>query len=308
MSSTSKLTDRIEKIATHSNTVSDSVDDDTEFSDDVLDEDYDYDHDQEEEEIVEIDEEEMMHMLDEQSPPLLLCRRLFHTNPAEANELQVLTKDEAQQLYERGFVMLETGRLATNEQVWNGRCAALELDGSGGMTDAAHFREGEGDDPYRDRTARTDRIAWLHHDKPPGNHPAFSSLLSRMDALRSDISSLLHLSPPTNPNATEIQLALYSGQQQGGYTKHRDAFPVDDINDVEQRRVTAILYLNDFALNSEVSGGCLRITTPSLDGGGGEYVDVAPVGGRVVVFMSGAVDHEVLNSKVTRVALTCWWK
>ena len=35
-------------------------------------------------------------------------------------------------------------------------------------------------------------------------------------------------------------------------------------------------------------------------------VDVAPVGGRLVMFLSGAVEHAVLPNLAPRIALTAW--
>lgn len=35
-------------------------------------------------------------------------------------------------------------------------------------------------------------------------------------------------------------------------------------------------------------------------------VDVAPVGGRLVLFLSGAVEHAVLPNLAQRIALTAW--
>ena len=35
-------------------------------------------------------------------------------------------------------------------------------------------------------------------------------------------------------------------------------------------------------------------------------VDVAPLPGRLVVFLSGAIDHAVLPAVSSRIALTCW--
>lgn len=84
------------------------------------------------------------------------------------------------------------------------------------------------------------------------------------------------------------------------------------------RRVTSILYLNESDWDA-AHGGALRVyhpqscsdNTDALDGGGADrdsnWVDVYPHGGRLVVFMAGAVEHEVLPAFAPRVALTAWF-
>ena len=37
-------------------------------------------------------------------------------------------------------------------------------------------------------------------------------------------------------------------------------------------------------------------------------VDVAPLAGRLVLFLSGAVEHAVLPTKAERVAVTAWFQ
>jgi len=91
----------------------------------------------------------------------------------------------------------------------------------------------------------------------------------------------------------ECQLAVYPGTGSAHYERHRDAFPVDDHQDDEQRRLTTILYLNSDTWDVE-DGGHLRIHAPIL--------------GRCVTFLSGAIDHEVLPCHKDRVALTIWWQ
>lgn len=108
------------------------------------------------------------------------------------------------------------------------------------------------------------------------------------------------------------------------YERHRDGFPsaADDEEDGGSgpmwRRVTSILYLNESDWPS-AHGGALRVYHPqrpssnadALDYGdpdrGGTWLDVYPQGGRLVIFMSGAVEHEVLPAYAPRVALTAWF-
>jgi SM-20-related protein len=172
-----------------------------------------------------------------------------------------------------------------------------------------------------DTNARGDEMLWLHG--PPAGAPGLASALARLHALRSDLAQLLSLA--SDAAVTELQLAVY---RPGGasYARHRDAFPEDTAPEGRpgQRRVTAVLYANDAAWDCAAQGGALRLhvpPTPLLDddeqasdaaGGlipGAAWVDVAPRGGTLALFLSGAVDHEVLpSSEEHRVALTAWFR
>ena len=84
------------------------------------------------------------------------------------------------------------------------------------------------------------------------------------------------------------------------------------------RRVTSILYLNESDWPS-AHGGALRVYHPQVPSSdaiaigsetsdaNSKWVDVYPQGGRLVVFMAGAVEHEVLPAYAPRVALTAWF-
>ena len=66
------------------------------------------------------------------------------------------------------------------------------------------------------------------------------------------------------------------------------------------RAVTAILYLNpDW---EEAHGGCLRVRLEDEKG----EVDIAPAWGRVVLFDSRRITHEVRPARHGRWALTAW--
>ncbi len=84
------------------------------------------------------------------------------------------------------------------------------------------------------------------------------------------------------------------------YKRHLDQFQA-----VPHRVVTVILYLNESWTESDE--GALRMYFPQKDGL--ERVeDVLPVGGRLVVFLSGEVPHEVLPTNKERISITGWLK
>ena len=82
------------------------------------------------------------------------------------------------------------------------------------------------------------------------------------------------------------------------YKRHLDQFHA-----VPHRIVTVILYLNDSWTDAD--GGQLRMYFPKEDGS--ERVeDVLPIGGRLVVFLSEEIPHEVLPTHKERISITGW--
>jgi SM-20-related protein len=82
------------------------------------------------------------------------------------------------------------------------------------------------------------------------------------------------------------------------YKRHLDQFHA-----VPHRVVTVILYLNEKW--TEEDSGALRMYF-SEEGGTERYEDVLPLGGRLVVFLSGEIPHEVLPTKKERISITGW--
>ena len=82
------------------------------------------------------------------------------------------------------------------------------------------------------------------------------------------------------------------------YKRHLDQFHA-----VPHRIVTIILYLNESW--TETDGVQLRMYFPQEDGS--ERVeDVLPLGGRLVVFLSEEIPHEVLPTHKERISITGW--
>ena len=78
---------------------------------------------------------------------------------------------------------------------------------------------------------------------------------------------------------------------------------VDQFHAVPHRIVTVILYLNESW--TEADGGQLRMYFPQKDGSE-RIEDVLPLGGRLVVFLSEEIPHEVLPTKKERISITGW--
>jgi len=133
---------------------------------------------------------------------------------------------------------------------------------------------------------RGDHIQWID----PGQAEACDSYLSLMNSLREAINRGLFL----GLEDFESHFAMYPPG--AFYLKHVDRFRDDD-----RRMVSAVVYLNDGWLPEH--GGQLRMY---LDND--RVQDVQPVGGCLVVFLSGEVPHEVLPATRDRLSLTGWFR
>jgi hypothetical protein len=95
-----------------------------------------------------------------------------------------------------------------------------------------------------------------------------------------------------------VQAALYDGTpgSPSFYHKHVDCSDPQS----NPRRLTAILYLNP-GWETARDGGALRAHLRD-----GSVRDVAPAGGRLLLFNSAEVPHEVLPARAPRLAVTLW--
>ncbi len=132
---------------------------------------------------------------------------------------------------------------------------------------------------------RGDSIQWLE----PGESVATDAYLSVMDQLRLALNQALYL----GLDDYESHFALYPPG--AFYQRHVDRFRDDD-----RRTVSAVLYLNEGWLAEQ--GGALRIYPAE------QAYDIAPLGGRLVIFMSGELSHEVLPATRERLSLTGWFR
>jgi SM-20-related protein len=138
---------------------------------------------------------------------------------------------------------------------------------------------------------RSDKVLWMDENLLT---PLQETYWGMMNDLKSAINQRCFL----GLRSFEAHFAMYP--QGSFYLRHLDRF-----QSVSYRTVTVILYLNDSWEKSD--GGALRMFFTQADGIE-VYKDFLPVGGRLVVFLSGEIPHEVLPTKKERISITGWMK
>lgn len=134
---------------------------------------------------------------------------------------------------------------------------------------------------------RRDRIAWV-----TGASEAQAGLLGQLEQLRSYLNQNLFM----GLRRYETQFAVYHAGD--FYRRHVDSF-----RGAATRLVSLVLYLN--ANWQSEDGGELRLY-PSE--GETAPLNIGPQGGRVVVFLSEDIHHEVLPVSATRYSIACWYR
>ncbi|AEK61479.1 hypothetical protein CFU_1647 [Collimonas fungivorans Ter331] len=133
---------------------------------------------------------------------------------------------------------------------------------------------------------RGDRILWLQ----AGQSLACDRYLQIMESLRVALNRELYL----GLDEYESHFAFYAPG--AGYQAHLDRFRDDDC-----RTVSVVIYLNQDWLPEQ--GGALRLHPL-----GKSTEDIAPVGSRLVLFLSADMVHEVLPATRDRLSLAGWFR
>jgi Rps23 Pro-64 3,4-dihydroxylase Tpa1-like proline 4-hydroxylase len=162
--------------------------------------------------------------------------------------------------------------------------------------------------------SRQDVVGWLSAASAVRAGKATAAAVALLSGVAYELNRGLGLSLVVPP---QCMCATYNGNG-AHYVAHRDNVCVagddshgtGDADCANLREVTAILYTSlDW---KEPHGGCLRVhkavSTASDDAGDDSFVDVAPLAGRLVLFRSKEVLHEVLPSFATRTAVSCWFQ
>jgi SM-20-related protein len=137
----------------------------------------------------------------------------------------------------------------------------------------------------RREEVRGDRTCWLVEPLFAEERALLADLeLLRLDFNRTAVLGLFDL---------ELHYAWYPPG--AGYARH-----VDQLQGRDQRAVSLILYLND-AWQHE-AGGELRI----FDADG--FLDIEPIAGRLVCFLSAGREHAVLPTRHGRLSVAGWFR
>lgn len=131
---------------------------------------------------------------------------------------------------------------------------------------------------------RGDYIKWLDKDNSP---EAIKVYLNRLQELVQYLNQALFLSLKD----FEVHMTVYP--EGSFYKRHLDQFKKDD-----HRKLSVILYLNpDW---KEEQGGQVRMYLSD------HTKDFLPMAGRLVIFRSDEIEHEVLPATRERLSITGW--
>mmetsp|Transcript_8490 Transcript_8490/g.27047 ORF Transcript_8490/g.27047 Transcript_8490/m.27047 type:complete len:440 (-) Transcript_8490:48-1367(-) len=210
----------------------------------------------------------------------------------------------ADRLVRDGFVVLD-GALDART-VTEAAAEVAQMHESGELTESTDVCNRGAKAVFLNFGARVERAYHL------GAVPGLAALAERIaglpDALaqqdRSGVLSTMRLDASVMVSAYEAGVS---------YRRHMDSYGGDD----NHRMLTVLAYLNDYSWDEE-SAGALRlykdlapegkvVSAEEADAGGlGDFLDVLPLAGRVVLFLSRRVWHEVRPAERNRYAMTLW--
>ena len=149
---------------------------------------------------------------------------------------------------------------------------------------------GRGEEHQRAESVRTDEILWLTQE-----NAVEAAYLDVMDTVRSGLNQRLFL----GLFDYECHFAVYA--EGAYYRRHLDAF-----RGQRNRVVTTVFYLNEDWLGAD--GGDLLIYDVDAAELAAPRQVVAPLGGRLVVFLSHRFPHEVLPARRRRYSIAGWFR
>jgi SM-20-related protein len=144
----------------------------------------------------------------------------------------------------------------------------------------------------KNQQIRGDYIAWLDEKDM---QPAVQAYFRQMEMLRLLLNTQLFM------NVQELETHIAAYPVGSVYQKHLDQFSHGFTPEIQHRQLSAVLYLNDNWRDQH--GGQLRLHLSE-----NEFVDVMPLAGRIVLFLSAKFWHEVLPAQRERLSITGWFR
>lgn len=151
-----------------------------------------------------------------------------------------------------------------------------------------------------------------------GNRVARDDLLDLMADLRVllqnelsiELSESMELQYLRYPGRSKNDTSDNNNKKKGFYGRHFDSSSDDIIT--RKRKVSLLLYLNEDGWDGDKDGGILRAYIPpkkktNSGSDGANQQDVVPEGGKLVLFDSKTVEHEVLPTTKERWAVVGWF-
>lgn len=154
------------------------------------------------------------------------------------------------------------------------------------------MKAGTGKQAQTNANIRGDSIHWMDEEN---TEPAVQGYFSKMQHLKGLLNQHFFMGLAS----LETHLAIYPVG--AGYQKHLDQFSSGQSQQLNTRKLSSILYLNQNWQASD--GGKLRLYVND-----DEWMDISPIGGRLVLFLSDQFWHEVLPAKRERLSLTGWFR
>ena len=198
------------------------------------------------------------------------------------NTLNIVFESIARQLEECGFALLDQ---AFEKSALDALRSEAMVEYEEGLFKRAAI--GKGLEKKAIAEIRGDRVKWLDRAAASENQQVY---WQTMDELRNFLTSYFRV----HLERTEAHFAVYP--EGAFYAKHLDQFQT-----ASNRIFSVILYLNPDWV--EGHGGELRVHHAD-----GTISDFAPLYGRLILFRSDAIEHEVMVTTKPRVSLTGWMR
>lgn len=142
---------------------------------------------------------------------------------------------------------------------------------------------------HLDKQIRGDYIKWI---EPATALPPTKAFLEKIEQVRAILNRMLYL----GIKDYEAHFAIYPPG--AFYKRHLDQFKSNG-----HRKISFVSYLNFDWMPED--GGQLRIYLPGGEEGE-TFFDIAPEAGKLVLFRSDVIEHEVLLSNTHRYSITGW--